>query len=207
MVVDRLTNFGHFLPLKHPFTTDKLAQLFMSQLFKLHGMPQNIVYGRDLTFTSKFWIEIFKLHGVFLAFSTAYHPQSDGQIEAVNKYLENYLRCVVGDKLKEWMDWLPLAQYCYNTFFHHSTRITPFEAIFGYSPPRFMTYMTGTTLLNLMADQLMSRDQILQLLKENLYRSQNMMKTYADLKRTERHFQEGDWVYLRLQPYRQIYVT
>jgi hypothetical protein len=63
----------------------------------------------DSTFTSKFWIEIFKLQGVFLAFSIAYHPQSDGQTEAVNKYLENYLRCMVGDKPKECVDWLPLA--------------------------------------------------------------------------------------------------
>jgi hypothetical protein len=73
----------------------------MSQLFKLHGMPQTIISYRDSTFTNKFWYEIFRLQGVFLAFSTAYHPQSDGQSEAVNKYLENYLRCMVGDKPKE----------------------------------------------------------------------------------------------------------
>lgn len=121
VVVDRLTKFGHFLPLKHSYTADKLAQLFMSQLFKLHGMPQTIVSDTDSTFTSRFWTEIFKLQGVFLAFSTAYRPQYDGQSEAVNKYLENYLRCMVGDKPKNWVEWLPLAQHCYNTSFHHST--------------------------------------------------------------------------------------
>jgi hypothetical protein len=130
----------------------------------------------DSTFTSKFWTEIFKLQGVFLAFSTAYHPQSDGQTEAVNKYLENYLRCMMGDKPKEWVEWLPLAQYCYNTAFHHSTKMAPFEAVFGYSPPRLITYMPGTTMVDIVADQLRSKDQVLQLLKENLYRSQNIMK-------------------------------
>jgi hypothetical protein len=74
VVVDHLTKFAHFLPLKHPYSADKLAQLFMSQLFKLHGMPQTIISDRDSTFTSKFWYEIFRLQGVFLAFSTAYHP-------------------------------------------------------------------------------------------------------------------------------------
>jgi hypothetical protein len=207
VVVDRLTKYGHFIPLKHPFTAEKLAQIFMTELFKLHGMPLDIVSDRDSTFTSRFWTEIFKLQGVFLAFSTAYHPQSDGQTEAVNKYLENYLRCMVGDKPKEWVDWLPLAQYCYNTAFHHSTKVAPFEAVFGYSPPRLLSYMPGTAMLDSVEDKLKSRDQILQLLKENLYRSQNRMKLYADLRRTERHFQEGDWVYLRLQPYRQLSVT
>ena len=78
VVVDKLTKFGLFIPLKHPFTIDKLAQHFMSQLFKLHGIPQNIVSDRDSTFTSKFWTEIFKVQGVFLAFSTAYHLESNG---------------------------------------------------------------------------------------------------------------------------------
>jgi hypothetical protein len=109
VMVDRLTKFGHFIPLKHPSTVEKLAQLFMSELFKLHGMPLNIVSNMDSTFTSRFWTEVFKLQGIFLAFSTTYHPQSSGQIEVVNKYLENYIRCMVGDKPKEWVDWLPLA--------------------------------------------------------------------------------------------------
>jgi hypothetical protein len=71
VVVDRLTKYGHFIPLKHHFTAEKLAQIFMTELFKLHGMPLNIVSNRDSTFTSRFWTKIFKLQGVFLAFSTA----------------------------------------------------------------------------------------------------------------------------------------
>jgi hypothetical protein len=88
------------MPLKHPYTADKLTQLFVSQLFKLHGMPQTIVSNRDSTFTSKFSTKIFRLQGGFLAFSTAYHPQFDGQSKAVNKYMENYLRCMVGINLR-----------------------------------------------------------------------------------------------------------
>ena len=74
VVMDRLTKYAHFIALKHPYTTEKLAHTFMNQLFKLHGIPHTIISDRDSTFTSKFWIEVFKWQGVFLSFSTAYHP-------------------------------------------------------------------------------------------------------------------------------------
>lgn len=74
VVVDRLTKYAHFLALKHPYTSDKLAQLFIGQLFKLHGMPHSIISDKDTTVTSKFWTENFKAQKVFLAFSMAYHP-------------------------------------------------------------------------------------------------------------------------------------
>jgi hypothetical protein len=100
------------------------------------------------------------------------------------------------------VSWLHLAEYCYNTSFHYSTKLTHFEAMYGYSPPRLLTYMPGTTKLAAVENQLQSREQILQLLKENLQMSQNRMRRYIDLKCNERVFKEGDWVYLRLQPYR-----
>jgi hypothetical protein len=100
------------------------------------------------------------------------------------------LRCMVGDKPNEWVTWLPLAQYCYNTAFHHSTRVTPFEAMFGYLPPRLLTYIPGTTMVAAVENQLQHHDQVLQLLKENLQRSQNRMKRHAYLRRTERESQE-----------------
>ena len=79
--------------------------------------------------------------------------------------------------------------------------------MFGYSPPRLLAYLPGTTMVDAMDIQLKQREQVLQLLKENLQRSRNKMKRYADLKHTEREFKEGDWVYLRLQPYRQVSVA
>lgn len=151
-------------------------------------MPQSIILDGDSTLTRKFSTEIFKMQGVFLVFSTAYYPQSDGQTKVVNKHVENYLRCMVGDKPNEWVTWLPLDQYCYNTAFHHSTRVTPFEAMFGYLPPQLLTYKLGTTMVAAVENQLQHHDQVLQLLKENLQRSENKMKQYADLRRTEREF-------------------
>lgn len=78
VVIDKFSKFGHFIPLKHPFTTASVARLFLDNIYRLHGMPQIIVFDRDRIFTSQFWQELFKLAGVDLRLSTAHHPQTDG---------------------------------------------------------------------------------------------------------------------------------
>lgn len=87
VVVDRLTKFAHFLALKHPYTAASVAQLFMDQVVKMHGLPISIVSDRDTIFLSHFLQHLFKLYKVQLNLSTTYHPQSDGQTERVNQCL------------------------------------------------------------------------------------------------------------------------
>jgi hypothetical protein len=98
VVVDRLTKYSHFMALKHPYSTISIAQEFFEHIFKLHGMPTSIVYDHDPTFTSNFGKELFRLQGTSFNFSSAYHPQTDGQTEVVNRTLEMYLTCFTGDK-------------------------------------------------------------------------------------------------------------
>lgn len=111
VVVDRLIQYVHFILLPHPFIATKVAAIFMREVFKLHGMPQSIVSDRDAVFTSNFWAKLFKLQGTELTMSSAYHPQSDGQIEVVNQSLELYLRAFVGDNPYSWVTWLQLAEF------------------------------------------------------------------------------------------------
>lgn len=103
MVVDRLSKYAHFIPLHHPYSATQVAQAFMDNVYKLHGLPKIIVSDRDKVFLSHFWQAVFKILKVDLHMLTAYHPQSDGQTEVVNRCLECYLMFMCGDRPKEWV--------------------------------------------------------------------------------------------------------
>ncbi|KAJ1690028.1 hypothetical protein LUZ63_014183 [Rhynchospora breviuscula] len=204
VVIDRLTKYDHFLPLAHPFTAAQVAQAFLDNIYKLHGIPHDLVSDRDPIFTSNFWKELMGRIGIQLNMSTAYHPQTDGQTERLNQCLEQYLRCMIFDQQKTWCRWLPLAEYWYNTSFQQSLDTTPFQALYGYTPTLLpmgdVVRSTNPAVNNLLKD----RQRALVHIKNNLIKAQNRMKKYADLKRSERSFQVGDWVYLCVKPYRQV---
>jgi len=103
VVVDRLSKYAHFGSLVHPYKIAIVAKLFMDIIFKLHGILEMIINDYDPTFTSHFWQELFKLQGTHLNMSSAYHPQTDGQIEIINKYLETYLCYFALAKLVHWV--------------------------------------------------------------------------------------------------------
>ena len=145
VVFDHLSKYAHLCAFQHPFTTSTVAQRFMDQVFKLHDMLHSIVSDHDQTFTSKFCQEMFKLQGTQLHLNTAYHPQTDGQTEVVNKCLETYLRCFASKKKNQWAQWLPLAEWWYNTSYHTTTRMNPFEAVYGQKPPLILSYLPSAS--------------------------------------------------------------
>jgi hypothetical protein len=84
VVIDKFTKYGHFLPLKHPYTSVSVAKLFLDEVYRLHGMPLSIISDRDKIFTSKFWRELFSLAQAQLSMSSVYHHSLDGQTKRVN---------------------------------------------------------------------------------------------------------------------------
>lgn len=204
VVVDRLSKYAHFIGLSHPFTAPTVAQVFIKEIVRLHGYPCTIVSDRDRVFLSLFWKKLFRVQGTQLQRSTACHPQSDGQTEVVNKTLEGYLRCFINGKPRDWAKWLPWAEYWYNTSTLASTKHSPFEIVYGRQPPHLVCFISDSTVVASLAEQLIERDVVLDDLKAYLARSQQRMRLYADGHRRNLEFQEGEQVFLRLQPYRQL---
>ncbi|GJV10940.1 retrotransposon-related protein [Tanacetum coccineum] len=186
VVVDRLSKYAHFLPLSHPYTATQVAQVFLDNVYKLHGLPQTIVSDRDRVFLSLFWKNLFKLLKTELHMSTAYHPQSDGQTEVVNMCLECYFRCMTGEKPKEWTHWISLAEYWYNTNFHTSINTTPFEIVYGQAPTFHIPYVLGTSNVDQVDRTLAAREDAFSMLKIHLRRAQDRMKAIADGHTTDR---------------------
>jgi len=114
-VIDRFPKYAHFIALGHPYMAASVARAFFDGVVRLHGFPTSIVSDRDPVFTGNVWRDLFKMVGVTLRKSTAFHPQTDGQSEVVNKVIAMYLRCVTGDRPRAWVDWLSWAEYCYNS--------------------------------------------------------------------------------------------
>ncbi|GMI79920.1 hypothetical protein HRI_001661300 [Hibiscus trionum] len=131
VVVDRLTKYSHFIGLTHPFTTKGVAHIFLKNVFKLHGLPSNIICDRDKVFMSLFWRELFGNLGVVVNALTSYHLETDGQTKRVNQCLETYLRCMTGERPKDWSEWLHLVEWWYNTTFHSAIQTTPYQAFYG----------------------------------------------------------------------------
>ncbi|KAK1435415.1 hypothetical protein QVD17_01178 [Tagetes erecta] len=206
VVVDRLSKYAHFILLKHPYTAKTVAEAFLKDVIRHHGIPKSIVSDRDPLFLSKFWQEIFKSMGTKLHMSSAYHPESDGQTEVINRCLETYLRCFAVDQPKSWAFWIPWAEFWYNSTFHASTGTTPFESVYGRRPPTVFQFIPGEIRVESVARDLQDRDEALKQLKVHLANAQHSMKLQADKKRREVHYSVGEWVYVKLKPYRQLSV-
>lgn len=200
VVVDKLTKYSHFIPLACPFTVQTMFEALMDNVIKLHCLLICIVPDRVTIFTSNLYQELFQAFGVKIRFSTASHPQIDDQTKRVNQYLEAYLRGMVFQEPKKWLKWLPLAELWYNTSYHSSLKCTPFQALYGYKPPQVREFAVERTLSPTTRLTMAEREQMMQKLKANLEHAQSRMKHFADRNRTERTFEVGDMVYLKIQP-------
>lgn len=184
VVVDRLTKMAHFMACKKTVTGEQTAKLFIDNIYKSHGLPEDIISDRGTQFTSSFWRSLFKILGVQIKLSTAFHPQTDGQTERVNQVLEQYLRCTVNYHQDDWMELLPLAEFAYNNTTHGSTQQTPFFANYGYHP-RFDHFDFGT-IQNPAAEDLARRiSEIHKEVRDQLHGAQANQKRNADKYRKE----------------------
>jgi hypothetical protein len=203
VVVDKLPRYAHFIGFSHPYTASIVASAYMDNVHKLHGMPESIVSDRDIIFTSKFWREMANLTGTKLRMSSSHHPQTDGATERVNQCLEAYLRCFTHACPIKWAQLLSLAEFWYNASPHSALNgKSPFEVLYGHSRLHFGLSPADACSIPDLDAWIQDRDLTLRLLQQHLERVRSRMKSQADKKRTDRVFQVGDSVFLKLQPYK-----
>ncbi|RVW81021.1 Transposon Tf2-12 polyprotein [Vitis vinifera] len=204
VIVDRLTKSAHFLPMKVNFSLDRLASLYVKEIVRMHGVPVSIVSDRDPRFTSRFWHSLQKALGTKLSFSTAFHPQTDGQSERVIQVLEDLLRACILDLQGNWDDHLPLVEFAYNNSFQASIGMAPFEALYGRKCRSPICWndvgerkLLGPELVQLTVEKVA-------LIKERLKAAQSRHKSYADHRRRDLEFEVGDHVFLKVSPMKSV---
>ena len=131
VIVDRLTKSAHFIPIQESISVEKLADIYIREVVARHEVPILVISDRDVRFTSRFWKRFHDELGTRLHFSTAFHPQTDGQSERTIQTLEDMLRACVLDFGGSWDTYLPLAEFSYNNSYHASIDRPPFEMLYG----------------------------------------------------------------------------
>ncbi|GJJ74408.1 hypothetical protein EMPS_06766 [Entomortierella parvispora] len=175
-----------------------VAHQFFDNIFKLHGKPTSIISDRDTRFTSRFWQELHRLMDVKLALSTAYHPQTDGQTEVMNKTLKTMLRAFIDNKQSNWDQLLPSLEFAYNNAVNASTGYSPFFLNSG-QHPRLPTALLGKPNSSVPTVDTFLTEQAttLALAQDALQRAQDHQEQQADKRRRDHKYKVGDKVLLR----------
>ena len=134
VVVDRFSKYVVFIPAPSKCPVEEAMRIFISNVVKHFGMPEDIMSDRDTWFTSRFWVEMFNMWGTECKFYTANHPQIDGQTEQVNQMLEEYLRHYVTVAQTNWLELLKPAQLSYNLHRNSAIGMSPFEVAIRFQP-------------------------------------------------------------------------
>eukprot|EP00253_Pinus_taeda_P027707 PITA_27707 len=199
VVVDKLSKSAHFIPVQSTYRAAQIANIFMQNIFRLHGLPKTIVSDCDVKFTSTFWKTLFEGLGTQLNFSTAYHPQTDGQTEPVNQVVGDMLRSYVMQQPNRWEEYLHLVEFAYNNGYHASLQMSPFEVIYGRKCHTPSSWGGPEDKLMLGPEMLKEMEQMDKKVRANLKVAQDRQKSYADRKRNFKEFQVGEHVYVRIR--------
>ncbi|GKC60034.1 putative nucleotidyltransferase, ribonuclease H [Tanacetum coccineum] len=204
VVVDRLTKSAHFLPIRKNYGISKLAEIFRQEIVRLHGTPTSIVSDRDPKFTSRFWKGLQKAWGTRLKFSTAFHPQTDGQSERTIQTLEDMLRACALEWTGSWDEYLCLVEFAYNNSWHASIKAAPFELLYGRKCRAPICWDEVGERLIEGPELIEITNEKVAVAKEKLKEARSRQKSYADKHRRDLEFQVGDRVFLKVSPFRGV---
>ena len=204
VVVDRFSKLARMEPTKGTATAFETAVLFFNVWWRHHGLPKAIVSDRDPKFTSAFWRHLFRRMKTKLTFSTAFHPQTDGQTERVNGVLNQYLRNYVSADQSDWSEYLGLAEFSYNASRHSATGQSPFKVAYGVEPlmptdlvlDRLQSEVERSQVAE---DFVAKREQILEKTKWYLDKAQKRYVKQVNKGRRHEEYEEGQKVWLNVK--------
>lgn len=205
VVVDRFSKMAHFIPCKTIHDACNIAQLFFSGVVRIHGLPLSIVSDRDTKFMSHFWKALWQKLGTNLSFGSAYHPQTDGQTEVVNRSLGNLLRCLTKEYGQTRDQLIGQAEYAYNDTVNKSTGKRPFEIVYGFHPRGIFELrelkegMHGSGYAD---DFAHSMREVHESVRKNVIENVEKVKQKVDATKRDVQFQIGDFVMVHLNKHR-----
>lgn len=204
VVVDWLTKSAHFIPIQESISAEKLVDIYVREIVARHGVPVSVVSDRDVRFTSRFWKRFHDEMGTRLHFSTAFHPQTDGQSERTIQTLEDMLRACVLDFGGSWDTYLPLAEFSYNNSYHASINRPPFEMLYGRKCRTPICWgEVGQRVIG-STEVVLKTTELIQQVHSRLQTAHSRQKSYADRRRSDLEFRVGDMVLLKVSPWKGV---
>jgi hypothetical protein len=197
--VDRLSKYAYFCPTTTKVGAPGVAQLFFDSVWRFHGMPRVLISDRDPRFVSRFWKSLFQICGTRLNVSTAYHPETDGLTERVNRTLEQILRAYVRYEQDDWDQHLGRAEHCYNNSEQASTGLSPIKMLTGRdpcAPASFLNLATASSPSQSAEEFLRRVQNAVKIARDCMARAQDYQARYANRRRREEVFKVGDKVLL-----------
>jgi hypothetical protein len=183
VVIDKLGNSAHFVPVKSTFKAINIAEIFMKYIFRLHGIPKMVISDRDVKFTSAFWKELFVGLNTNLNSSTSYHPQTDGQIKRTNQIIEDMLCMYVRTKPNKWQDYLHLVEFAYNNGYQTLAKLISFEILYGIKCTTPISWDNPADRIMVGPEMLQEMENMVRKVQQNLKEAHDRQKSYADQKR------------------------
>jgi len=196
-VVDAVSKRVHFIPTHTTVIAEGAAQLFLHHVWKLYGLLKRVVSDRGPQFVALFTKELYRLLGIQISSSTAWHPQTDGQTERINQELDQFLRLFVNERQDDWYDLLSIAEFQHNNHVHSATQQPPFLLDTGRIPRMGFEPRQDPFSLETVNEFTKRMESATEEAKSAIHKAQEDMTKYYNRRRSPAPvFQPGDRVYL-----------
>ena len=196
VVICLLTAMVHLIPSRINYNATQLAELVFENIYKIHGLPQNIISDRDVLFTSTFWSRLHRLIGTKLRLSSAYHPQSDGSTERANRTVTQMLRQCIQPDQRDWVARLPAIEFAINSARSASTGYSPFFLNFGRMPRTMIWNNPPSDEYPAVREFALQKKLALMAAHDSIIAARVKQTRDANRKRQDVPFKTGDFIYL-----------